>query len=155
MTTESQRSRRTLRQRLGQLLVVALAVGVFAAPALAATSNWSWSMHYRYVSGDANGVYYTFGTGGTMTFAGDVWAKSKDGGANPAPSQITNRVYRQGWPSDPLACSALRTPSSTLFEHRSFSTNCGTEPADTYYVVAYTIEDDGWNTEGAGTLKMP
>lgn len=38
---------------------------------------------------------------------------------------------------------------------RSFTANCGTEPADTYYIVAYTTEDDGWNKKGAGTLKMP
>ncbi|MCP4967733.1 MAG: hypothetical protein GY926_21180 [bacterium] len=113
-------------------------------------------MNYRYVNGESNGVTYTFATGGTMTFAGEVWARSKDGGANPAPMQITNRIYRQGWPSDPLACSVNRTPSSTLHVHRSFSTNCGTQPADTYYVVAYTVDDDdGWNTAGEGTLRMP
>jgi len=155
MTTNSTSGTRTLHQRLAQLVVVAIVLGIFAAPAIAATNNWSWTMNYRYVSGESNGVTYTFATGGMMTFAGEVWAFSKDAGANPAPMQIKNRVYRQGWPTDPLACSVDRTPSSMLDEHRTFSTNCGTEPADTYYVVAYTVEDDGWNTKGAGTLKMP
>lgn len=30
--------------------------------------------------------------------------------------------------------------------------SCGSEPADTYYVVAYKVEDDGWDSKGSGTL---
>ena len=139
---------------LVRLAVLTTALLIFAAPALAATHSWSWTMNLRYVSGKANGVTYTFGTGGTMTFAGDVRAYSKDPWALPSPYTIQMRVYRMSFP-DQIACSASRTPSSTLNVKRSFTADCGTEPADTYYIVAYTTEDDGWNKKGAGTLKMP
>jgi len=155
VTTQLVNGQRAIRQRLAQIAVVVLALLVFAVPAVASTYNWSWTMNYRYVNGGSNGVYYTFSSGGTMTFEGDVWAYSKDAGANPSPNQITMHVYRQAFPSDVIACSAYRTPSSTLNVKRSFWKNCGTEPADTYYIVAYTAADDGWNTKGSGTLKMP
>lgn len=142
-------------QYTARLLLIVLALGIFASPVLASTKNWAWTMNYRYVNGKDNGVTYFFGTGGTMTFEGDVWAYSKDAGALSSPLQIKMRVYRESFPGDVLECSADRTPSSTLNVHRSFLTECGQPPADTYYIVAYTTEDDGWNTKGAGTLTMP
>lgn len=71
--------------RLVRITVPATALLLFAAPSLAATHSWSWTMNMRYVSGKANGVTYTFSSGGAMTFAGDVWTYSKDPWAVPSP----------------------------------------------------------------------
>jgi hypothetical protein len=155
MRARKENGKRTIRSKLAQTIAIALALILFAAPAVASTYNWAWTMNHRYVNGGSNGVYYTFSTGGTMTFAGSVWPYSKDGGANPAPMAIHLQVYRQNFPSDVVACQLTRTPSTTLYDHRYFNKYCGTEPDDTYYIVAWTVEDDGWNTKGAGTLKMP
>jgi len=46
-------------------------------------------------------------------------------------------------------------PSSIVNLKKAFAAYCGTEPADTYYIVAYKTYDGGWNLAGSGTLKMP
>jgi hypothetical protein len=34
-----------------------------------------------------------------------------------------------------------------------FAEECGKHPGDDYYIVAYKVEDDGWNIEASGTLN--
>lgn len=137
---------------LRRLVRLLLLVTVMVAPAFATTSRWAWTMEHRFVSGEENGVLHELDEG-RMSFEGEVWAFAKKRGAPPTPMVIELRVRRQSFPTDPVACSASRRPSSTLNERRSFSTDCGREPDDTYYIQAWTTEDDGWDTKGEGTLS--
>ena len=141
-----------LRKAMAKGLVLVSLMAAMALPAMATTNNWSWTMNYRVVDGEANGYVYWMNAG-DLSFSGEVWAYSKDPGAVSSPYQIKNRVYRQSFPSDVLECSANRTPSSTLNVKRSFSANCGFAPGDTYYIFAYTTADDGWNTKGDGSFS--
>lgn len=140
-----------LKKMVSAALLAIVAVAMVALPSVANTRNYAWEMNHRYVSGDDNGVYHTL-TAGSMTFTGTVWPYSTDAGHTTSPYTITTRVYRQAFPSDVVACSASITPWAVINAQRSFSASCGSEPADTYYVQAGTVEDDGWNTRGTGQV---
>jgi hypothetical protein len=138
-------------RRIINVLAATAVLLLMAMPSFANTATWSFTMNNRYVNGEDNGVLHTM-SAGTMTFGGDVWNYAKAAGAT-GRNTIHLNVYRQGFPTDPLACSTSATAPATLGQKQAFSVGCGSEPADTYYVVAYKVEDDGWDSKGAGTLK--
>ncbi|MBS4539382.1 hypothetical protein GOQ27_12975 [Clostridium sp. D2Q-11] len=144
-----------MKRKLLSLSLMVFMLAVMFAPVYAASSTgyWSFTMNYRVVDGDANGEFYDL-TAGDMSLSGDVYAYSKDGGAVSSPYTIYFSVKEsKDWSIDRSVGSTSRTPSSTLYSSRSVSGSWGEQPAGKYYLVIYTVEDDGWNTKGSGTLK--
>jgi hypothetical protein len=124
----------------------------FAAPAMANTFNYSWTMNFRSVNGKDNGVFYSMTTGQGY-LSGNLSTNSKDIPNPPGPFLVHFEVRRNSLFVDPLICERTVQPNSTGSASFSLSSCGGQWSSGNYYIVVYKVEDDGWNMSGTGTIK--
>lgn len=125
---------------------------VMSIPVLANTSNWSFTMDFRVVDGDGNGVYHEMDAG-SMTISGSIWVYSTDQGHNQSTNTVTIEVWKKNtlW-FDDLVGSVSVTPRTDGVSS-SFSKNLGSVNSGTYYIFAWKTEDDGFNLKASGKLE--
>ncbi|KXG44168.1 hypothetical protein TEPIDINF_001658 [Tepidibacillus infernus] len=109
-------------------------------------------MNYRYVSGADNGQFHSMDEG-DMLIDGGIWATSKDGGAVGSPYKVYFDIYESVWGSDRYVGVTSVTPDSELGKITNFSGSFGLQAAGEYYIVAYKVNDDGWNLAASGTIS--
>jgi hypothetical protein len=124
---------------------------VVAAPAIANSASYAFTMDLRYVNGSVNGVFHTL-SGGYLRNSGYIWIYSKDGGASSDPNSVTIEV----WDTDGIdnkVCSLTVKPYATVGLKKSYAKGCQSIDPDEYYIVAWKVEDDGNNIKDTGTLS--
>lgn len=114
-------------------------------------AHWSFTMDHRYVSGADNGVIHAMDEG-FVSNVGELWVTSQEPGVVVAPLSVHIEVYRQRPLRDDLICSTVVKPEPQQGDRVRFTEACGAQSAGNYYVVAWKVEDDGWNLAGSGHL---
>lgn len=147
-----------IRNHFVTSIFLILAMLIMATPALANTSSW-YFLAYDYglvIDGSVNGVYHTM-TAGNLTNSGSLWVtRTLPNPLSPAPFYF--RVKKSQIGPDPTICtSGAVTPSVMVGSQYkvSFSKNCGTISAGTYYLYIWRNYTDGREVQGSGTLRTP
>jgi len=145
---------RSVKKHVVTAMLMLLAMAIMVLPAFANSRSWGFTgvADGNVVDGAHNGQFHNM-TVGTMILRGAIWATN----TNPGIPVIgwTFRVYKDnafGVP-DTLVCEKAGVfPSTTANQQVSFSRNCGSEVAGTYYLYIYRNNSDGRAVSGSGTL---
>ncbi|NJD01559.1 MAG: hypothetical protein FIA99_02900 [Ruminiclostridium sp.] len=108
-------------------------------------------MNLRYVNGKDNGITYNMTTG-TMSNSGQLRPTSLDPGHLDSPYTVYIGVWKDVFGPDIELGYAAVVPN-TDGTWKPFSKGYGCQTNGNYYIVAYKVEDDGWNVEAEGTLS--
>lgn len=130
--------------------VVAFALFAFAAPVLASSSFYSWSMSNRVVDGSRNGQFHSLAAG-ALRNSGQIWVTSTDSVHQPSPITVNIDVMKDDF-FDSLVCRVSVLPSQIINSGTQYAKNCGTIAAASYYLIIWKSTDDGWNEAGQGDL---
>jgi hypothetical protein len=107
-------------------------------------------MTYCFVSGKDNGAF-KYMTAGRMTNSGYIYVSSAMVGATNCTVHID--VYRNVTGVDPCVGSSSVAPGTTVNVKKYFTTYCGSQPTDDYYLEIWRAYPYGTVIKGAGTLR--
>lgn len=148
-----------MKKFLLTLFSVGMIMTTFAVPPVLAndasimnTANWSWTMSYRYVNGKDNGQTHDMNSG-TMTLIGTLAITSSHPGAV-SPFTVTYEVKedRGFWLPDRSVGTTGATPPINNDPVGVYG-HFGTQDAGTYYITAWTTEQDGHTKSSSGILR--
>lgn len=148
-----------MKSKVFSTFIVSICMLTLCVPVYASSSDWDFTMKYRYVSGKSNDEYHRFDEDDSITINGDLnYSATSWQVAEIDPNNITVVLYRDKAGSDKkIGSYTISSPDSngSTSLSKSFNKKLGTADttSDDYYLVFFKTEDEGWDVSGSGGLS--
>lgn len=138
-------------------LVVLCSVSMIAAQAQANSSNFSWRMDKRYISGKDNGRFHMLDAG-TVTIQGHIEITERLRGSVSTPIPIVISLVHVDLAPEQASCKITITPDTAVGASKPFSVTCGNIKSGKYWLLIkknteMNPDGDGWHNRGSGTVS--